>query len=397
MTWERTAEDIDAPAHRARCAGLAENAGAVIDPTAYIAEMAFIFTERLVFGAASYIAGYAVVRGDITIGADCSVNAYACLAGKVSCGDHVRIASHVQIMGFNHGYDDPDVPISQQPHESRGVVIEDDVWIGANVVVLDGVRIGRGAVIAAGATVTRDIPPLMIAGGVPAKPIRRRGEKRVAPGADIDAALGEVGDRIKAEWRTILAKNMRDGVYVSREADGAERPSMRHLCDAVEIAAGLDDQPEGLDTAAAIMTLKAVQDPETGLFPIPASRRNLTGRSAMTGWHSTMSFRSVTRWKCSAAGLNTGSPQSNALRRSSAPGWKVFPGTTMPGARVRRSMRSGPQSISTRAIFRLAFPPTARARSCSVGSRSMLTERPGFGARRRRRKGCCRRSTGSTA
>ncbi|PRX08962.1 UNVERIFIED_ORG: transferase family hexapeptide repeat protein [Martelella mediterranea] len=269
LTWERTPEDIDAPAHRARCADLAKNAGAEIDATAYIAEKAAVFTDRLSLGAASYIAGYAVVRGDITIGADCTVNAYACLAGTVSCGDHVRIASHAQIMGFNHGYEDPDIPISRQPHESRGIIIEDDVWIGANVVVLDGVRIGRGAVIAAGATVTRDIPPYMIAAGVPAKPIRRRGEKRVDATADIDTALETVGNKVKAEWRAILAQNMRDGVYVSREADGALRPSMRHLCDAIEIAAGLDERPEGLDITAAIETLKAVQDPETGLFPDP--------------------------------------------------------------------------------------------------------------------------------
>ncbi|TNB47559.1 acyltransferase [Martelella lutilitoris] len=269
LTWERQPEDIDAPAHRARCAALAKNAGAVIDGTAYVAEKAAVFTDKLRLGASSYIAGYAVVRGDIEIGADCTVNAYACLAGKVTCGDHVRIASHAQIMGFNHGYEDPDIPISRQPHESRGIVIEDDVWIGANVVVLDGVRIGRGAVIAAGATVTRDIPPYMIAGGVPAKPIRKRGEKRAKVGVDVDGALRDISGKIRTEWRAILSANLRDGVYVSREADGTARPGMRHLCDAIEIAAGLDERPEGLDLDAAIARLKAVQDPQSGLFPDP--------------------------------------------------------------------------------------------------------------------------------
>lgn len=267
LTWERTPDDIDSPAHRARCARLAETAGAEIVDTAYIAEKAAVFTDRLFLGAASYIAGYAVVRGDLTLGADCTVNAYACIAGKVTCGDHVRIASHAQIMGFNHGYEDPDVPIARQPHESRGIVIEDDVWIGANAVVLDGVRIGHGAVIAAGATVTRDVPPFTIAGGVPAKPIRRRGEKS---NTDIEAALRSVGDSIGAEWQAILDRNLRDGVYVSREADGQERSSIRHLCDAIEIAAGLDERPEGLDIPTAVATLKAIQDPETGLFPDPS-------------------------------------------------------------------------------------------------------------------------------
>ena len=270
LTWERTPDDIEAPAHRARCARLSATAGAEIDDTAYIAEKAAVFTERLVLGAQSYIAGYAIVRGDVTLGAECTVNAYACLAGKVTCGDHVRIASHAQIMGFNHGYEDPDVPIARQPHESRGIVIEDDVWIGANAVVLDGVRIGHGAVIAAGATVTRDVPPFTIVGGVPAKPIRRRGEKS---NTDIEAALRSVGESIGTEWRTILNRNLRDGVYVSREADGEVRPSIRHLCDAIEIAAGLDERPEGLDIPAAITTLKAIQDPETGLFPDPSRPR----------------------------------------------------------------------------------------------------------------------------
>lgn len=267
LTWERRPDDIDAPAHRARCARLSATAGAEIDDTAYIAEKAAVFTERLFLGAASYIAGYAIVRGDVTLGANCTVNAYACIAGKVTCGDHVRIASHAQIMGFNHGYEDPDVPIARQPHESRGVVIEDDVWIGANAVVLDGVRIGHGAVIAAGATVTRDIPPFTIAGGVPAKPIRRRGEKR---DVDIDAALRTVSESIGSEWGAIIQRNLRDGVYVSCEGDGEVRSSVRHLCDAIEIAAGLDERPEGLDIPAAITTLKAIQDLETGLFPDPS-------------------------------------------------------------------------------------------------------------------------------
>ncbi|AJY46751.1 acyltransferase [Martelella endophytica] len=270
VTWERTQEDIDAPAHRARCARLAREAGAEIDPSAYIADHAAIYTERFRIGSDSYIAAYAIVRGDVEIGENCSVNSYAHLAGKISIGSHVRIASHTSIMGFNHGYEDPDILISRQPHESRGIVIEDDVWIGANVVILDGVTIGRGAVIAAGATVTRDIPPYMIAGGVPAKPIRRRGASRAKPEAGVEASLRALGERAGAEWRDVLAANRRDGDYVSREADGEARASIRHLCDAIEIAGGFGARPEGLDLEPAVACLQAVQDPETGLFPDPA-------------------------------------------------------------------------------------------------------------------------------
>lgn len=60
------------------------------------------------------------------------------------------------------------------PENDAPVVIGDDVWCGANVTILKGVTIGRGSVIAAGAVVTRSIPPYSIAGGVPAKVIKKR-------------------------------------------------------------------------------------------------------------------------------------------------------------------------------------------------------------------------------
>jgi acetyltransferase-like isoleucine patch superfamily enzyme len=74
----------------------------------------------------------------------------------------------------NHNIDDPDRPIRTQGLSCRGIVIEDDVWIGARVVVLDGVTIRRGAVIGAGAVVTQDVPAGAISMGVPAKVKRYR-------------------------------------------------------------------------------------------------------------------------------------------------------------------------------------------------------------------------------
>lgn len=266
LTWDRTPEDIASPEHQKRLDYLRRKAGGVFAPNAYVAADAAIFTTRLVLGEQSWIAGHALVRGDVEFGAHCTVNSYAMISGKVRCGDGVRIASHVSLVGFNHGYDDPEVPIWRQKHESLGIVIEDDVWLGANAVVVDGVTIGRGAVVAAGAVVSKDVPPLAIVGGVPAKVLRFRGRGRKD---EAQAQLQALGERAAAQWRDVLARNVEHGEYVSREADGSARRSIRHLCDAIEIAAGFGALPAGLDVEATLARLHAVQDPETGLFPDP--------------------------------------------------------------------------------------------------------------------------------
>ena len=69
LTWDRTQADIDSPAHRARQARWAALAGASFHPTAYVAAEAAIFTTHLVLGEASWIAGHALVRGDVEFGA----------------------------------------------------------------------------------------------------------------------------------------------------------------------------------------------------------------------------------------------------------------------------------------------------------------------------------------
>lgn len=176
LTWERKQEDIDGPDHQARLRGLKRSANTVFGQGVYIAARAEVHTDRLLMGAYSWIAGHAIVRGDIELGDNVSINPYACLSGKVTIGNGVRIASHVSIVGFNHGFDDIETPIHRQPLTSLGIEIGDDVWIGANAVVLDGVKIGRGAVVAAGAVVAKDVPAMAIAGGVPARVLRYRGK-----------------------------------------------------------------------------------------------------------------------------------------------------------------------------------------------------------------------------
>ena len=62
----------------------------------------------------------------------------------------------------------------KRPEDDRDVIIEDDVWIGANATILMGVTIGRGCVIAAGAVVNKDCPPYCVLGGVPARVLKTR-------------------------------------------------------------------------------------------------------------------------------------------------------------------------------------------------------------------------------
>ncbi len=110
----------------------------------------------------------------IRIGRDCLIGELNVLRGQggIQIGDRVYTAPLVQLLAVNHVYSDPSRPFVEQGITAQGIVVEDDVWIGAGAIVTDGVRIGRGAVVAAGAVVTRDVPPHTVVGGVPARPLK---------------------------------------------------------------------------------------------------------------------------------------------------------------------------------------------------------------------------------
>jgi acetyltransferase-like isoleucine patch superfamily enzyme len=107
-------------------------------------------------------------RGAILrIGPHCAFSGTVIAAAKhIELGSYVRCGANTTILDTDFHEDDP------RSGEPRSVQIEDHVWLGLNVIVQKGVRIGRNSVIAAGSVVTRDIPPNVVAGGIPANVIK---------------------------------------------------------------------------------------------------------------------------------------------------------------------------------------------------------------------------------
>ncbi len=111
----------------------------------------------------------------IRIGQNSLIGEYCVIRGQggVVIGDRVYTSPFTQIIAVNHVFDDPHRPFVDQGITAQGIVIEDDVWLGAGAIITDGVRVGRGSVVAAGAVVTKDVPPHTVVAGVPARPVKQ--------------------------------------------------------------------------------------------------------------------------------------------------------------------------------------------------------------------------------
>jgi maltose O-acetyltransferase len=114
---------------------------------------------------------------NIVIGRDTIVGEGVVLDGrdKLVIGNHVAIASEVMIYNSEHNINHEDFVAQNSP-----VIIEDYCFLGPRVIILPGVKIGYGAIIAAGAVVTKEVPPFAIVAGVPAKIIGERKNKHLA-------------------------------------------------------------------------------------------------------------------------------------------------------------------------------------------------------------------------
>lgn len=89
--------------------------------------------------------------------------------GGIRIGDHVLIGHNVVLATLNHDF----APYNRATMHPAPIHIKDRVWIGANATVVPGVTIGENSIVAAGAVVTKDVPPNTIVGGVPAKVLKR--------------------------------------------------------------------------------------------------------------------------------------------------------------------------------------------------------------------------------
>lgn len=122
-----------------------------------------------------YMAGRSNISPDLRAGPHSFIADGCRIYPRVSIGAYTMLGPKVSVVGADHRFDMPGVPMvfAGRPNLPQ-TVIEDDVWVGLGAIVMCGVRIGRGSIIAAGAVVTRDVPRYEVHGGVPAAKIRDR-------------------------------------------------------------------------------------------------------------------------------------------------------------------------------------------------------------------------------
>ena len=132
--------------------------------------------RKFSLGNYSVVESYSCINnavGDVIIGDYTRVGLHNTIIGPVTIGSHVNLAQGITVTALNHNFSETDKRIDEQGVSTTPVTIDDDVWIGANAVILPGVSIGTHSVVAAGAVVTKDVPPHSLVVGVPAKVIKQ--------------------------------------------------------------------------------------------------------------------------------------------------------------------------------------------------------------------------------
>ena len=102
---------------------------------------------------------------------------YVGCSGKITIGSGVMIGPKCSLFAENHVFSDTERSIKSQGVTQKGIIIEDDCWIGSNCIILDGITVGKGSVIGAGTLVSKDIPPGSVVLDKRCKHIRKRNKK----------------------------------------------------------------------------------------------------------------------------------------------------------------------------------------------------------------------------
>ncbi|GAL85249.1 acetyltransferase-like protein [Sporocytophaga myxococcoides] len=150
-----------------------KGSGSIIRP---ITRMDVVPFNPFVMGKNSTIEDFSTVNngmGPVVIGDHVRVGMSNVIIGPVSIGNYVILAQNIVVSGLNHGYEDISTPICLQKCSVADIIIEDEVWIGANSVITAGIKIGKHSVVAGGSVVTKDVPPYSIVAGNPAKIIKQ--------------------------------------------------------------------------------------------------------------------------------------------------------------------------------------------------------------------------------
>jgi len=132
--------------------------------------------RRFVLGRRSVVESFCCINnavGDVIIGDNTRIGLHTTVIGPVEIGSNVNLAQGIVVTALNHNFTDSTKRIDEQGVSTAKVTIGNDVWIGANATVLPGITIGNHCVVAAGAVVTKDVPPYSLVGGVPAKILKK--------------------------------------------------------------------------------------------------------------------------------------------------------------------------------------------------------------------------------
>lgn len=157
------------------------NIGSKVSINSHVTLSCYDNNSHIKIGDNSVIKPYAMLMtypgGMIEIGDNCSINPFCVLYGHggLKIGNNVRIATHTVFIPANHNFENGEVPIMEQGLTKKGILIGNDVWIGAGCIILDGCEIGDGAVIGAGSVVTKNVAANAVVAGVPSRLIKFRG------------------------------------------------------------------------------------------------------------------------------------------------------------------------------------------------------------------------------